>query len=308
MDPEQYIKEGLRIVSTLMKQGNFQAALMNCQELLKVNPYDRSVQKLLEEIQGCILKENERKVDSDIEETMHLWKEGRFEDLMKIYTKLYAYAPNHKKLRKLIEKLQETAGEAQVRDRKNFVEKSLAAIKQLIAEKKYEQAIQAENELLSVDPLNADLKASVKITKDQIIEQKLMENNRLFESADFERQMALLDTLFAIDAENPRLKELAFNAKTHIAETQALAERIHLNESIVRMKELFKNQEYEMVIQAAEEIERLDPKNGTSKMYKKKADKTMHDESNRLIMKVLKDAFGISKSEYEKNPGDFVKI
>ena len=54
---------------------------------------------------------------------MHLWKEGKFDELMGIYEKLYQYAPNHSRLIKLIQKLQEKMVEGQKRIATGFLKR-----------------------------------------------------------------------------------------------------------------------------------------------------------------------------------------
>lgn len=308
VDPEIYIKEGLKIVNALMDSGDLSAALRTCQELLKVNPYHRKVQKYLKEIEELIVEKNEKKVEVDIESTMHLWKEERFDDLMKIYTRLYQYAPNNTRLQKLIEKLNEKLSEQQKNARAAFVHGGLANIASLLENQKFGDAILACNELIRNDPLNRETTIYLKKAKTGLIEQKLKENSRIKDSADFERQLEFFESLLSIDPEHKEAKRLALRAKSHLAEQKLIAEKIHLNESIVRMKDLFKNSEYEKVLQACEEISRLDPGNFTARVFRKKAERMLRSEIEMLTVKLLKETWAALEPEYVKNPGGFVRI
>jgi len=308
VDPEIYIKEGLKIVKALMAEGNLPMALRTCQELLKVNPYHRKVQKYLKEIEERIVKQNEKKVEADIEATMHLWKEERFDDLMKIYVRLYQYAPQHARLQKLIAKLNEKLSAQQKNVRGALIHESLAKIQTLLREEKFGDTIQAGNELLRVDPLNSEAAAYLKKAKNGLIEQKLKDGARITESADFDRQLEFFNSLLAIDPEHKEVKRLALRAQSHVAEQKMIAEKIHLNESVARMKELFKNGEYEMVLQSCEEIERLDPGNFTARVFRKKAKRTIRAEIEILTVKLLKETWKGMEPEYQKNPKGFVKM
>jgi tetratricopeptide (TPR) repeat protein len=308
VDPQTYIEQGLKIVKTLVSQGNFQAALNGCGELLKVNPYDRDVQKVLKQIEEKILSENIKKVDNDIESTMHLWKEGRYDDLMKIYSRLYQYAPSYGRLRDLIEKLNSKLSKNQQDERENFVKKALDAISAVIAEKRYGDAIQACNELLGYDPLNEKAAKLLAKSKNELIEQKLKENERITDSADFERSLDFYTSLLAIDPNNAKVKKLALQAKIQLAEQRLLGDKIHLNESIVRMKDLFKSAEYEKVIQACDEIARLDANNLSAKIFRTKAEKMLGEEADRLSVIKLKEVWGKLEPEYKKNPEAWVRV
>lgn len=308
IDPETYIEEGLKIVKTLVEQGNLQAALGSCQELLKVNPYHRKVQKYLKNVEEMILEKNMEKVDSDLESTMHLWKEGRYDDLLNIYGRLYQYAPNHARLRELIAKLNDTLAQHQKDERNTVATKILADATAHMNQKHFGDAIQVCNELLRIAPLNEEAAAMLKQAKNDLIEQKLQENERMVDSADFERSLEFYATLLGIDPENKKVQGLALRAKEHLAHQKAVAAKIQLNESFVRMKELFKNSEYEKVIQACAEIDRMDPGNFTAKIFRRKAEKTMRAESDEMVVKVLKETWAALAPEVAKNPEKFVKI
>lgn len=308
IDPETYINEGLKIVKALVEQGNLQAALGSCQELLKVNPYHRKVQKYLKNIEGMILEKNMEKVDSDIDQTMHLWKESRYEDLMKIYSRLYQYAPNHGRLRELIAKLNQAFAQNQKNEIQTKAEAMLREASAQLEQKQFGNTIQTCNELIRIDPLNAQAAAYLSKAKNGLIEQKLNENERIVDGGDFERALEFFDTLLAIDPENEKVKKLALRAKEHLAHQKAVAAKIHLNESITRMKDFFKNAEYEKVIQSCAEIDQLDPGNFTAKIFRRKAEKTMRLESDAMTVKLLKETWTAMAPEVAKNPEGFVKI
>lgn len=308
LDPQTYIEQGLKIVKNLADKGDLAGAMNACQELLKVNPYDKSVHKYLEEIQEKILKENEKKVDADIESTMHLWKEGRFDELMQIYSKLYQYAPNHGRLKKLIEKLQEKTTETQKTSRQDFLAKALQAIKDLIKDSRFGDAIQACNELFSLDPLNSEGKELLLEAKNKLIDQKLKENARVVEGADFERALEFYNTLLAINPDNEKVKRLAETAKSHLGGQKELAGKIHFNESVDRMKQLFDAKEYEKVLQACEEILRIEPGNLTAKIFMQKASATIDEEIESKIIDKLKGAGAEAEQEYKKKKEGFVKV
>ena len=308
VNPELYIAEGLKIVKALMAQGNLQSALANCKELLKVNPYNRAVQNFLRKIEERILKDNIKKVDLDIDSTMHLWKEERYDDLLNIYNKLYQYAPQYGRLQKLIKKLTSKLAASQKEVRQSFIHKALGAIGELVSQQNFSDAILASSELLYYDPLNTEAQHYLLRAKNGLIDKRLMENERILESADFERAVEFYESLLAINPQNEKVKRLTLQAKAHLAEQKLIAEKIHLNESIVRMKDLFKNAEYEKVIQACEEILRIDRGNFTAKVFAKKARKTIRDESNDLIVKKLKGALAETTIELTKNPAGFVRL
>lgn len=308
LDPQTYIEQGLKIIKTFVNKGDLTAAMNACQELLKIDPYNKSVHKYLEEIQERILEENVKKVDTDIDSTMHLWEEEKYDELMQIYGRLYQYAPQHSRLIKLIGKLQNTITGQQKQSRQDFLQKALNAIKGLIKDGRFGDAIQACNELLSVDPLNREAKELLLAAKNRLIDQKLKENAGIIDSADFERALQFYNSLLAINPDNEKVKRLADTVELHLGGKKELAGKIHLNESIDRMKRLFDAKEYEKVLQACEEILRIDSGNLSAKIFIQKASATIKTEIESKIMAKLKEAGATIATEHTKNPEGFIKI
>lgn len=308
LDASEYIQEGLKLVSELREQGKLGDALQACQELIKVDPGNGKVRKEFERVQKQIVEMNDKKVDADLDATMPLWKEGKFDELFKIYTKLAQYAPEHARLRKLMEKLTEAVNKQQRHARNDYFENAYMNMEKFMADGKFADVMQACHELLKADPAQEKAKKILGKTQERLVEQKLTDNARLIDSPDFERSLEFLNSLLAIDPENRRVKSLRENVVKQIEKKRALDGKIIMNESIVRMKELFKAAEYEKVIQSCEEIDRLDPGNFTAKLFRKKAEKTMHAEIDDLGTKKLKELAAALEPEYIKNPAGYVKI
>ncbi|MBI2453889.1 hypothetical protein HYV58_01785, partial [Candidatus Peregrinibacteria bacterium] len=286
-DPRKIIEDGIRVIKKLIASGYYPDALRWCQDMLAINPYHRDVLGYFNKVQKLILRENERKVDADIDNTMHFWKEHRYNDLRTIYLKLLPYAPQHRRLRKLIKKLNEQLTDAEKKNRSEFIRKAEELFRKLLFEERYGELIQAASELLQYDPINREAPKYIQKAKDLLIEKKLAENQHLVEGSNFARALDFYESLLKIDAENRMVKRLAHQVRLHLAEQKFIAEKIHLNESIARMKELFKNAEYEKVFQACEEIDHFNPNNFTSKVFKAKALRTIHDEIEHLSVKKL---------------------
>jgi DNA-binding SARP family transcriptional activator len=308
VDQETYIKDGLKIVEKLIDQDDLPTALGTCHELLKIDPYHRNTKSYLEKIEKLILKNNIKKVDKDIESTMHLWKENRLSDLFDIYSRLYQYAPNYGRLLGLIEKLKEKFSDEQKNARQKAISASIEKIEASIKAEAFADAIQQSNELLQSDPFNEDAKKMLKKAKGKQIDKMIAANELVIEGADAVRAVEFLESLLGIDPENQHANDLLARAREHLSEQTKLAEQIHLNEALTRIGELFSASEYEKVLQACEEVERIDPGNLTAKIFRAKSLKTMDDESDASMMKKMADESTLIVQEYAKNPGGYVRV
>lgn len=308
IDPEAYIDKGLVVVEQLVNNGDYLTALKACEDLLRVNPYHTEVQEYLRNIHTRIAKDNEAKVDHDIEMTMPLWQNHRYDELRTIYGKLLKYAPEHKKLRSLILKLQETVtGEAQ-KEQDEIKAKAITAINTLISQKQFEEAVAASGELTELFPLDKATEDIGKKARYALIDEKIRQNPQFDNNADFMAVEAFYESLLKIDPTHPDAKKRLERTREHDTRARMLDSKIHLNENVDRMKQLWATREYEKVIQSCEEILQQDPSNLTAKLYRSKAHSTLLRESDELETRQLKVHWKEVEELYQKDKTQFVKI
>lgn len=308
LDPEAYVDQGLKAVDHLIDRGELATALKVCEELLRVHPYHKGAQEYIQNIHAQIVKKNEEIVDEDIQKTMKLWDEHRYDELRTVYAKLLIYSPQHKKLRGLIMKLDSTVTKEAQEKRYAIKQKALEAIKSLITQKQFTDALQACDELNEYFPGDAMVENISRSARYAYIDEQLKINDHFVHSADFMEAEAFYASLMKIDPNHPQLKKLLEQTRAHGAQQRILAAKIHLNESIERMKKLWTSHEYEKVIQLCEEIIQQDTNNFTAKLYKKRAASILLRESDALEYKQLKEHWAHISLEYKKNPTAFIMI
>ena len=66
MDILAYFEEGMKAIKDLMKKGELQKAYLSCQELLKIDPYNKELLNLQKKIEEKILDTNTEKVKVEI--------------------------------------------------------------------------------------------------------------------------------------------------------------------------------------------------------------------------------------------------
>lgn len=308
MDILAYFEEGIRAIHDLIKKGDFQKAYLSCQELLKIDPYNQEVSGLLEKIQKQILDSNLQKVKEEIDKAEHLWGEGKYEELVQIYSKLLEYAPQYEKLYKLIEKANQKMGKQETDRRSVFIAQALSAIEKAFREKRYGEAILGANELLTIDPQNKRALEISKRAREEIIDQKLKENEKIVDSGEYARAVELYESLLQIDPDSEKVKRLYMDAQQHLLGKKQTEEKILVNEGVKRLKELFDAQEYEKVVEAADGILQLDSRNITAKIYRQRAEETMEKEIDLAVLKKIQGNIPALREEYQKNQAAFIRI
>ncbi|KKU80455.1 MAG: hypothetical protein UY05_C0007G0007 [Candidatus Peregrinibacteria bacterium GW2011_GWA2_47_7] len=308
IDPQNYLNDGHKKVKELMSAGDFERAYQGCQELLKVDPYNPKTLKLLEKVEEKMVKKNEEMVEKDIKATGHLWDEGKYEELREIYAKLYQYAPHYEKLQVLIGKIEQKLLEKNEQQQKIFLTSAVDAIKKAIREKHFGEAIQACNELLSMDKSNAAVGQLLQEAKYLLVDEKLRENEHIVDSGDYGAALHLYESLRSIDPSHAKLQALIADAVTHLEEKKKIQKKIDINEGTARVKELFEAQEYEKVLKACEDSMVLDPHNVVARLYHQKAQNIMEAENDIAVLKKIKETLPTLKTAYQQKQGSFIKI
>lgn len=308
MDYEAYISAGYKAVKKLFKKGDLQNAKIACDELLKIDPYNKKLLKLQEKTEKEILEVNLKKVKAEIKRTRHLWNEKRYEELLQIYNRLYEYAPQYKELTELIQQAEAKLSDQERQRRKAFIDEAVNTIKKVFEGKRLGETMQACGELLVIDPRNQEVKSILQKAKNALIDEKLQENERIVDSGDYERSLELYESLLQINPQSEKLLNMIKDAEQHITEKKKLVRRIRMNEGVKRIKDLFSEREYEKVLQMCEDLLQIDPKNFTAHLYQKKAQDTIEEEIDAAIAKKMESDFTAMKAEFEKGREGFVKI
>ncbi len=308
LDPDTYVKEGLKAVDQLVDRGDLVTALKACEELLRVNPYHNGAQSMLSNIHVKLEKQNEDMVDRDIQNTMKLWDEHRYDDLRVVYGKLLKFSPNHKKLLSLVSKLNETLTDEVKKAHKELKDKARTAIEILITEQKYDDVLQACNELGEYFPGDAEAEKMIQKFRYKVIDGKLEQNTLLANTSDFMAAEAFYTSLLKIEPTHKRVLGLLEETQVHGTKARILDSKIHLAESVERMKKMWNTHEYEKVDQACDEILQQDAHNFTAKMYKNKSASILAKESDVLEQKQLKEHWAKLGEEYKQDKSKFVKI
>lgn len=308
IDIYTYIQEGIKTVKMLLRKGDLFNANLGCQELLKVDPYNKKLQKLLTKIEKKILKQNLKIVKQEIKRTWSLWDEKRHGELLQIYERLLEYAPQYGELHELMEKAEKAMNNTEREQRKAFIREALEAVEKIFREGKWEDVIQACKEILVVHAFNEKAKNLLAKARENFVEQKLKENETLVDSAEFERQIEFFGELLHIDPNSEKVKNLLLEARKKLQEKKKIETQILVNEGEKRIKTLFDQQEYEKVLQACEELRFLDTRNLVAMLYDRKARAVIIEEIDQKVFSIIQEAFAKLREEYGKNKRAFVKI
>ncbi|MEK7528901.1 MAG: hypothetical protein AAB592_03970 [Patescibacteria group bacterium] len=308
LDPQEYIQNGHKTIRNLISHRDLQRAYQACRELLKFDPQNKTTLDLFRDVEEEIMELNLNKVRQDIKNTRHLWDEGKYEELLQVYNRLYAYAPHDEELLELIQRAEEKIGDTKNKERNAFVTQAISVIERVITEKRFGEAIQAARELMEIAPRNETVVRLLKKAKDLLIEQKLKEHERVVDSGNYTQALELYESLLKIDDKNDKIIGLVADARRHLTEKESVERRMNINEGTARIKELFKNAEYEKVMRACDDILNIDSKNFTANLYKQKAKDTIEMENDSAVFNKMKEKLPEIRKAYAENQASFVRI
>lgn len=138
-----YRKKAFKTHKALTKEQKWLEAIELMEQLITV---DRRNEKVREFIKRDKIKYIDHELKSKVKKT--LLAEGKYDELYGFFKKLYDVFPEHKKLKKEITKTEKLIHKKTIKDKLEFIKKSVVETEKLLAEGQFDKAIQAAKEML----------------------------------------------------------------------------------------------------------------------------------------------------------------
>jgi len=294
-------------ITSLLSEKKFKQAHEMCIKVLDKIPGEPTFTKLKNRIEKAVEEENDKILERAIEEVKPLFKEEKYEAVLKKLQPLLQVSQNNSKLNNLIISAQEKY-KNQIEALEKGFEKNQRARLTKIFEASPERMIDELYFLETNSPGNEVAKKIVMEFRDKLIEKKIKDKKDLIDSDKFDVIYHLIEELKKIDEKNPRIKELEEITKIKQSETQFenKGEFVYKGENY--LSTLMKLNKYAEAIRVAEEILQTSPNNEAVKKTlssaKSKFFETSRDETVDLITKNQLS----EKADYDTNKENFTAI
>ncbi len=154
-------QEEVKHIEQLIAEKQFPQALENTEKIRKylLDP---------ELYHNLIVKIKKAWIDDELSKNNALLSSNKYEDIEFFYQSLLQIDPTSKKLHDLFAAAKKHAQQLNIEEKRDFIYKGLEEIRTLLQLKKYEKVVRGAEEILAIDPLNAEAQKFSKNAKKKI--------------------------------------------------------------------------------------------------------------------------------------------
>lgn len=308
MKKKKYIKQGIESAKILIKNGNYTKAIELIVELLETEPNQETCIRLLFEAKRKWNKEKKRIVKESLKKIRPLWRQKKYDDLLRIYRSLNEFYPGYHKTERGLNKLKAVFNEERQEEEMKFLRKGWIKIKKLWREKNYKDTIKACSEFLEIDPGDINVIKIDNKARRKYIDEKLEMSKDLLQRKDYKNLIHLYEKLLKICPEYRKLHKLIFKCKILVANEIERRKNTEANSEIGKINKMYEQGHYSDAIQKCQELMQINPKNRQVKKIFKKIAKAEKKIIEKTLIEQMISAHSKIKKDYIVNRDKYIRI
>ncbi|MEK7126516.1 MAG: hypothetical protein AAB848_00260 [Patescibacteria group bacterium] len=304
---DAFFRQAEQNIVQLIHEKKYKEAYSFAKQFLERFPHEKTFIKLKEQIEEAVEEENESLVNEKLQNLKPLYKEEKYEEILKGLKELLILSPNSSKLQKLYQEAQIKYQNQVAVSQEKFEKKQRARLDELL---KTNETLLIE-EIFLLETQNSDVPRIRKLAqeyRDKVIEKKIKEKGELIYSDKYDAIANFLEQLRHIDKENPRIAEIEniTGGKKLTNQSEQKSEYIYAGQT--HLDTLMKLKKYDKVMTAAEEILKTDPNNETAKNLLEEATQLFFAQTREESIDSINKNLPALKQEYKEDKTKFTTI
>jgi len=308
MDIRQELNSGINEVVSLMNRGSYQDAYTACKKLLLNFPDHLKLNKLRSKIEKIVYKHNVVTVKNDLKLLKPLWKQKKYEELVKKLTGFVEYVPGYTKAEKLLYKAQNLYRKQVAEQQKETLANYIRSIEQAIKTQEYEKAISLSREVLQKIPQHEKCGNLLAKAKNLLIDREIRKNEFLLKSDKFNDIENFLNDIQKVCPGSVRIKNLLKQASRREKITIEFARKDFVYSAYEQILILFQKGKYEKTIEGLREMLEIEPDNLKALELLKKAEKKFSSQLDKEVTTKIRNLQKKFKEERTKYPKEFINL
>lgn len=304
---DAFFRQAEQNIVQLMHDKKYKEAYSLVKQFLERFPHEKTFIKLKKQIEEAVEEENESLINEKLESLKPLFKEEKYEEILKILKELLTLSPNSSKLQKLYQETQIKYQNQVTVSQEKFEKKQRARLDELL---QTNETLLIE-EIFLLETQNSDVPRIRKLAqeyRDKVIEKKIKEKKELIYSDKYDAISNFIEQLKKIDPNSPRITELEniVGGKKLVNQSEQKSEYIYAGQT--HLDTLMKLKKYDKVIKVSEEILKTDPENITAKKMLEEATRLFFAQTKEESIDSINKNLPALKQEYEKDKTKFTTI
>lgn len=302
------MNEHIKKIKELINNEEYQSAYQLCIQLINADPDNTKAIRLKQKIEKKVEKENQLKIDIEIEKLSPLWKNKQYIEIIQKLQELLKYAPNYQKIKSLLEKANKKAAAKQKDEINNFITEKISEAKQLASSKNFSDALLIEPQLQRYKNSHPIIEKIFSKIRTNYADFELKQHATLLNSQQHKDIIDFLDELIKKAPNYLKLKKIKSRHLANYLTNQQTQQKEYLFQGIEDIKTLYQKKKYDKVIKATQELLQIDKTNSKAQVFQNKAIKKQERIMQKEITKQIKSEYIENKALYKTNKSNFIKL
>lgn len=303
------LKEAYQKIRNLMDQERWQEAHRACLEILKYDPENIKVIRLMKKIEKAVEDINTKIIKEDIANLKELWDKQEYEELVTKLRGLKKYSKTYPPLLKELEKAEKAYQKQLHEEQVSAFDEERKKIDEYIANQKFADAMRATQKLRITRIRENEIKKLLNKIRKMWVEHELKRQQGLLSSKKFEEILLALQQIQSIDPHSDRIKKIIDNVKKKYQRYKVDEKKDFIYKGLEKTRTLIQLKKYDKAVQAAHEILEIDPDNDTARKLFRRAKTKLGKSINKDLLKQMKNSREEIKEDMKTaKKGKYVKI
>ncbi len=295
-------------IKELVNNEEYQSAYQLCIQLINADPDNTKAIRLKQKIEKKVEKENQLKIDIELEKLNPLWKKQQYIEIIQKLQELLKYAPNYQRIKTLLEKANKKAAVKQQSEINNFITTKISEAKQLASIKNFSDALIIESQLQRYKNSHPIIEKTFSKIRINYADFELKQHTTLLNSKQHKDIIDFLDKLIKKAPDYLKLKKIKSRHLANYLTSQQTQQKEYLFQGIEDIKTLYQKKKYDKVIKATQELLQIDKTNPQAKDLQRKAIKKQERIMQKEISNQIKSDYIEGKALYKSDKSNFIKL
>jgi tetratricopeptide (TPR) repeat protein len=300
--------QGIEQIKVLILQDKLKEAYDLCNKLLLNFPESYRLSKLQGKIEKLVYKQNLHQVKEDMKELKPLWKEEKYDEILKKLTELQKFVPGYVGVEKQIQKAQKLQLKNKQHMQKDVLTKYMTTAEDHMKKSSYSAAITTLKRVVMKLP---DYEPAIKMlveARKLYIKQQIKDNEFLLNGKEFDKIEEFIKHLKTINPESKDIKALVKKLSKSEDMAQKFEKMDFTYKSFEEIQTLYQKKKYESAIRALKEYVKVDKDNFKALELLDKARKKFDKILSKEVFAKMKELQKKFRKQKHEMPKEFIRL
>ncbi|MFC1600127.1 hypothetical protein ACFL3T_03820 [Patescibacteria group bacterium] len=300
--------QGIEQIKALILQDKLKEAYDHCNKLLLNFPESYRLVRFQQKIEKLVFKQNLALVKTELKELKPLWKEEKYEDILKKLAELQKFVPGYAAVEKEIQKAQKLLLKNKQHMQKDVLTQYMGQAEVHMKNKAYPAAITTLKRVIMKLPDYEPAMQMLTEAREFHIKKEIEDNKFLLNGKEFDKIADFIKHLKTIDPKSKEIKALVKKLSKKEEMAHKFKKMDFEYKSFEEIQILYQKRKYEPAIKALEEYIKVDKDNFKALELLDKARKQFDKILSKEVFTKIKQLQKKFKKQKHEMPKEFIRL